>query len=115
MGHAHRFDESNWPFDAPINLASLTTKQVLEGSLPIIEVYHEHDGCWQFLCGTTPAEEDIKVVCLGCMIDLDPTLVELADMPRGWSAGRESPDHPWSREEYEEDDPDEGNDPADQV
>ncbi len=104
MSHSHAFDESTWQFDAPINAASFTTKYVLDGSLPILEVYHDHDGEWQFMCGTTNASADAKLVCLGCMIDRDPTLVQLADLPEGWLAHRVSPTQPWARESYEDSD-----------
>ena len=36
-----------WRFDDPPNAASLTTKLVLDGS-PILRVYHDYDGGWQF-------------------------------------------------------------------
>ena len=104
MSHAHNFQDSDWKFDVPVNTASFTTTYVLEGSLPILEVYHDHDGEWQFMCGTTNATVDAKLVCLGCMVERDPTLNQLADMPTGWLAYRESQEHPWSREEYADSD-----------
>ena len=104
MSHTHNFEESSWTFDAAINTASFTTRYVLDGSLPILEVYHDHDGEWQFMCGTTNATADAKLVCLGCMVERDPTLIQLADMPTGWLAYRDSPEQPWSREEYADSD-----------
>lgn len=106
MGHDHDFSETDWPFDVPVNSASFTTRHVIEGTLPILEVYHDHDGEWQFMCGTTSASADGKLVCLGCMIGRDPSLLDLADMPPGWCAYRASPQDAWSREPYEgSDDP----------
>ena len=102
MTHSHTFPEANWPFDVAINTAAFTTRHVLEGTLPILEVYHDHDGEWQFMCGTTNATEDAKLVCLGCMLESDPSIADLADMPLGWMAYRESPDDPWSKEPYED-------------
>jgi hypothetical protein len=107
MSHQHDFDEAAWPFDVPVNSASFTTSHVLDGK-PILEVYHDHDGEWQFMCGTTVASADAKLVCLGCMIGRDPSLLQLADMPAGWFAYRDAPDQAWSREAYEDDEePDE--------
>lgn len=106
MSHSHQFDEAAWPFDTPINTAAFTTTNVLGGSHPILEVYHDHDGDWQFMCGATTASADAKVVCLGCMIDRDTSLMQLADLPEGWLAHRDSPAAPWSREEYEDSDAD---------
>ena len=41
----------DWRFVDPPNAASFTTQFVLEGS-PILRVYHDYDGDWQFH-GTT--------------------------------------------------------------
>ena len=101
MSYTQNLDESNWPFDVPADTAAFTTRYVLDGSRPVIEVYHDHDGDWQFMCGATNAAEDGRLVGLGEMVSLDPTLVQLADLPAGWCAYRESPEHPWSREMYE--------------
>jgi hypothetical protein len=53
----------------------------MEGLEPIREVYHDPDGDWQFLCGTTLDAADLKLVCLGCMVERDVTIGELAEMP----------------------------------
>ncbi|WP_369942327.1 hypothetical protein [Xanthomonas medicagonis] len=73
---------------------------------PVREVYHERDGDWQFLCGTTLDEKDLKLVCLGCMVETDHTIAELADLPAGWCATRQEPGCAWSRVPYDEDDED---------
>lgn len=104
MSHSHRFDASAWPFATPVNTASFTTIHVLEGSLPVLEVYHDHDGDWQFMCGTTSESADAKIVCLGCMVERDSSLMQLADLPDGWLAYRKSPADPWVREEYADSD-----------
>ena len=104
MSHTHNFNESDWPFDTPITTASFTTRYVLDGSRPIRDVYHDHDGEWQFLCSTTTASDGAKLVCLGCMVERDPSLLQIADMPSGWVAYRESPEHPWTREAYDDSD-----------
>ncbi len=81
MSHTHNF--RFWPFQDAVNTASFATRQALDNAYPIAEVYHDHDGDWQFLCGTTRESEDLKLVCVGCMLERDPALAELADMPRG--------------------------------
>ena len=87
-----------WPFaDAP-NTTTITTVHVLDGRLPICLVTHDaDDGTWQFLCGTTNAPADGRVVGLDCILGLDPELAELADLPLGWRAWRERPGAPWHR------------------
>ena len=38
---------TNWPFDDAPNTASITTLFILGGS-PILRVYHDYEGGWQF-------------------------------------------------------------------
>lgn len=99
MTHFHDFH--SWSFQEPVETGTFTTKQVLEDGYPILEIYHDHDGDWQFLCGTTTDFDDLKLVCLGCMVERDSGLLDLADLPPGWCAVRASPGEPWIREPYE--------------
>ena len=90
---------SDWPFDDPPNVITITTRQVLEENQPILLVTHdEDDGCWQVLCGMSDDPDDGRVVGLDCMYNIDPSIGELADLPLGWRAKRESPTLPWIRE-----------------
>jgi len=79
-----------------------TCSHVLEEEQPILLVSKEPDGNVLALCG---AENDSSAtarnVPLERLLDLDPTLALLADMPDGWVALRESPDHDWVRSKAE--------------
>lgn len=86
-----------WPFLEPKNTGVFTTTPVIEGQLPILHVSHDQDGDWQFLCGTTQRTEDAKLVCLSEMIEMHPSLAELATLPAGWYAERSTIDDPWTR------------------
>jgi hypothetical protein len=99
--HSHTFDQSEWPFDEPTNVAAFGTVRVFREDYPILYVSHDHDGDWQILCGTTNDLEHAMVVCLGCAFQKDPTIGQLADLPIGWIARRESVNHPWVREHTE--------------
>ena len=99
MNHSHNFEF--WPFQDAENTLSYTTRPVLDGQ-PILEVYHDHDGDWQFLCGTTLDGADLKLACLGCMLDRDASLAVLAKMPAGWRAVRNTPQSDWILSAYEE-------------
>src|SRR3546814_9227003 len=101
MTHSHNF--KSWTFAESVNTGTFTTRPVLEGAQPIVDVYHSSDGDWQFLCGTTPDYDDLKLVCLGCMVERDSTLLDIADLPPRWCAFRASPDEPWQREEFDDD------------
>ena len=102
--HTHSFDEADWPFDELVNTATFTTRHVMDGSLPVLEVFHDHDGEWQFLCGTTTEQADVKLVCMGCVLERDASLFALSDLPLGWCADRSAPGEPWIRDVFPEDD-----------
>lgn len=88
-----------WQFDDPPNAASLTTAFVLDGS-PVVRVYHNFDGGWQFHGSPDqPVTTEVgRVVSLGHMIGRDLSLAQLHDLPHGWRATRKSGDAPWIRE-----------------
>ncbi len=99
MSHSHSFQ--SWPFGIPVETGVYTTRQVMEGLEPVREVYHDPDGDWQFLCGTTLDTADLKLVCFGCMFDRDPSIGGLAELPPRWCATRQAPDCAWDQEKYE--------------
>lgn len=89
----------SWPFADPPNVATLTTVHVLDGSRPILYVTHDaDDGMWQVLCGTTNDPAEGRLVSLQDMLQREPALAELADLPLGWCAWRDSAQSPWVRE-----------------
>ncbi|HZE98868.1 MAG TPA: hypothetical protein VE981_17805 [Planctomycetota bacterium] len=75
---------------------------VAEEDKPILLLSREMNGEVLALCGgendTADALHDVP---LAQLLDLDPTLALLADMPDGWAAMRESPDHDWVRSKAE--------------
>lgn len=89
--------ETEWPFREPKNTAVFTTKQVVEDDLSVLYVSHDSDGDWQFLCGTTNDPDDARVVGLGEIVAAFPSLQDLADLPMGWSAERDSDTDDWIR------------------
>jgi len=90
----------NWPFDDPPNLAVITKKPIAARQQPVLLVTHDDDdGAWQFL--PLEGERDVRdaaVVSLRSMVERDGTLAQLANLPLGWRAWRESPDDPWHRQ-----------------
>jgi hypothetical protein len=90
---------SKWPFDQAPNVAAITTRQVIEDGLPILTVVHyADDDSWAFICGTSNATEDGRVIGMGTALKLDPTLATIADLPPGWCAHRRSVGEAWTRE-----------------
>ena len=99
--HPHSFSAAGWPFQGPSNTAAFTTVRVIREGYPILLVVHDHDGDWQFLCGTTSDAADGRIICLGCAFDQDRSIGDLADLPLGWEAWRENVDAPWQRTPFE--------------
>jgi hypothetical protein len=101
-GKPHYFP--NWPFADPYNLAAFTTQAVFERGSPILHATHElSDGAWTFI-GPEGVRDDLLIMCLVHIVELDPTLTEVADLPLGWGAERSSIDGPWRRYPLEDDD-----------
>jgi hypothetical protein len=93
----HRRTESDWPFQGPRNLAVFTIRQVIERERPILRVSHDVDGDWQFLDWPTPLESDARLLSLAEIVELDDSILDVADLPLGWKAVRRGPDEPWIR------------------
>lgn len=78
--------------------AAITLWRILRAGKPILLVSHDDDGSWQFLDSDEASMDDAAVVALEEMLRHDPTIAELADLPRGCTATRDGPDEPWSRD-----------------
>ena len=89
-----------WPFADPKNVAVFTTTQVVHDGRPVLYVSHDlDDGAWQFHTGDEAVSvKDAMVVALSKMIDIDPSLRELHDLPFGWIARRNAIGIEWVRE-----------------
>jgi hypothetical protein len=91
-------NDDNWPFDQPPNCSVLTMRQVLEGLEPVLLVSHDADDHgWQFMGSTDAVIEDGRVVSLAGIVKLDPTIVQVADLPPGWQAYRDGTGCAWRR------------------
>ena len=90
---------NEWPFDQAPNVAAITTRQVIEDGFPILNVVHyADDDSWAFVCGTSNATEDGRIIGMGTALKLDPTLATIADLPPGWCAYRRAVGAPWAKE-----------------
>jgi hypothetical protein len=90
MEPRNRSIPAEWPFDQPRNCATIFSKSVLDRSRPILRVSHDDDdNGWQFLDGVSEAIEDVALAGLGHVLDIDPSIVELADLEPGFQATRE--------------------------
>lgn len=88
----------DWPFADPPNVMSITTRQIVEEGVPILLVCREaDDGSWLFLTGGPFDVADGMSATLRSMVERDPSLIELTDLPLGWQAWRERRESPWER------------------
>jgi len=87
-----------WRFDQEKNVAAISTRQVCVENFPILLVVHySEDHSWAFTCGITNKSEDMLVVNMGEIVEKDSSLHEIADLPPGWCAERNSACAEWRK------------------
>ncbi|HTM55098.1 MAG TPA: hypothetical protein VL175_13775 [Pirellulales bacterium] len=94
-----------WPFADPPNTAVFTTIGVVDRQEWIYLVTHDaEDGAWQFhhARDSQPRVAEALVVALHRILKIEPAVAELADLPLGWQAWRESKDAEWIRAPHSE-------------
>ena len=90
--------DPDWPFDQPRNCAVISLRSIVFDGGPILFVSHDADDHgWQFLDGNPVTSAKAAVVALETIVRHDPSVLELADLPPGWKATRDSPTSPWHR------------------
>ena len=94
---------ADFKFNEPKNLTTFTTRQWLDENKPILRVFHDDDGDWQFLTGDQ-MPEDIKIVALEQLTIKDRTLNEVFDLEYGEEAEREYVGGKWIRSKSENND-----------
>jgi len=98
---AHLTDDlEDWPFAELPETGVYTTKSIIEGNEPIMRVFHDPEGDWQFHGSGESSVGSGALACFHCIVLRDPTLRELADLPISWAAWRDLVGGPWQREEY---------------
>jgi hypothetical protein len=78
-------------------VAAFVCSHVFERKSPVLLVLRV-EGDWQLLCGGTHADGEIpRVVGLTHLVDEDPSLRAVLDLPIEWEAERSSLASPWER------------------
>lgn len=91
-------NKSAWPFQESEGEPTSTNKQVICERQPILFVSRDaEDGRWFFVTGRPYPVEDILCATLREVVEYDPTVCEVADLPWGWKAEREKVGAPWKR------------------
>ncbi len=88
-----------WPFADPPDTPVLTTREIVDDRQHAAFVRHdEDDASWQFHVGAgLYSPDDARVSSLDEMLRIDASVAELASLPLGWVACRESGQQPWRR------------------
>ncbi len=64
---------------------------------PILRVFHDSEGDWQFISSPPEADEMPALVALEEIVHLDRSVAEVGDLPEGWAAERAWVGGPWTR------------------
>lgn len=77
------------------NLAVITTKFVIENNSPILSVFRDEEGDWQFFGFEEVEEQDARVVSLEEILKIDPSIQEILWLSNGMTAHRENAQVEW--------------------
>jgi hypothetical protein len=95
----------NWKFPDDPHTGVFLSETVHKGTEPVTFVSHNaEDGAWQFLGDSMSDGGGPVISCFHHPIDQDPSLAELADLPLGWYAERNSVGETWIRKKHATDD-----------
>lgn len=86
-----------WKFLDQPNVAVITDRRIINGQAYISMVSHDaDDGAWQFLANLPFTEADAILVSLQSVVQVDSSVEQLAELPLGWRAWRDSKDSQWN-------------------
>lgn len=91
---------AQWQFNESPNMAVIANRKIVLDGEWIAYVSHDSDdGAWQFHTNQPEpvSEGDAMMVSLQSIVRLDPTVLNLADLPLGWHAWRASKEAAWQR------------------
>lgn len=86
-----------WAFDQTADTACITCRSVVEGAAVLVVTHYEDDDSWAFLDGQSYDMSSALVVAMKTVVSIHPSIVEVADLPPGWSAVRSAAGQPWVR------------------
>lgn len=97
------WDTAGWSFADSVFTIAASTESVLAGESPILSARRDVDmALWHFHDGLPRSFKDAQVVTLWHVLQLDPTVGELANLPPGWVAERDAVGEPWRRRPHAE-------------
>jgi hypothetical protein len=82
-------------FKESLQSAVFTSDYIISKKSSIVYIAHHDDGTWEFWGNEIVTEREIRIVSLAQIIKIDPTVLEVADMPVEFNAIRESKNLNW--------------------
>ena len=78
-----------------VDLAVFTTSLVVRDKCAIVYISHDEDGTWEFHSKENVSTDMAMVISLGEILEIDPTVRMVLDMPEGSEAHRASSSSDW--------------------
>jgi hypothetical protein len=80
----------------PLDPTATTTEAVASKSKPVLLVIHKAGpGGWQFLDEAEVTGQSLQKIAKEELLQIDPALKEVTDLPGDWEARRTDPAAPW--------------------
>ena len=93
--------KSPWVFDQPEDTEAITNKTIINDGAPILHVYHDiNNHGWHFLGIEDVDDNDIVLITMEEIVELDPSVEEVAHIEPGWHAWRSEIGDEWIFAEY---------------
>ena len=94
-----RTDAIPWPYDDdrfPPGLGVAVMRTVLDREKPVLQVVHAAEDWWGFADGVNSPNGEASITAhIHHVLDIDPSLHELATLAPGFKADRDDRDSPW--------------------
>lgn len=77
-------------------------RNVWDNNEPVLFVRHDHNADWQMLCGGDEHGDasEIYVLHKEHLVERDPSLRDVIDLPTGWEAERDALYASWRRAQF---------------
>jgi hypothetical protein len=93
----HKSSSKIWPFENPKSIRTYRLGNHRRSPVPVVGMIHDDDGSWLLIARGDPEDDEPHEVCLGCMLEMDSSISDVADLPRGWMARRKESGVVWQR------------------
>ena len=85
----------SWVFDQGPNVACIASSLVMAGQPILVVTHYEDDHSWAFLDGGDFDPDQAMVVAMSEVLNIHPSIAEIATLPAGWSAHRNAVNDAW--------------------